>query len=364
MKKILLVGQTPPPFHGQAVVTQMLFEHHWGEELEVSSLRMSYSKNIDEVGSAGFTKVLHLVSLIIKTWWIVISKHPQVLYYPPAGGKTVPILRDIIYLGLTRFLFKKTVFHFHAGGLTDYLKQPSFIAGLARKIYQSPDVSIELYKEADSPGNYLNAKNIKIIANGLEVSKPQGETEEQADQLNLLFVGSLSESKGILQLIKTAQLLEQQSVAFNIQIAGSWVNLAFKEESLQLIKEYKLENRIEFIGLIQGDAKWEAYHRADIFFFPSHYEAEKFPLVLIEAMGCHCSIITTTWRGIPQLVEGSAAAILDDIKSPDQYAQAIMNLGENRTKLEQMKQSARAHYLSYYSKDKFLAEVTQLFNNI
>ena len=46
---ILLVGQTPPPYHGQAVVTGMLFDHGWGD-LKVERLRMAYSDSIDERG--------------------------------------------------------------------------------------------------------------------------------------------------------------------------------------------------------------------------------------------------------------------------------------------------------------------------
>ena len=61
---ILLVGQTPPPYHGQAVVTGMLFDHGWGD-LKVERLRMAYSDSIDSVGKAGPGKVLHLLSLFL-----------------------------------------------------------------------------------------------------------------------------------------------------------------------------------------------------------------------------------------------------------------------------------------------------------
>ncbi len=77
---ILLVGQTPPPFHGQSVVTGMLFDHDWGN-LKVERLRMAYSDSIDAVGKAGIGKVLHLFSLIFQTWTIALSKRPKVLYY-------------------------------------------------------------------------------------------------------------------------------------------------------------------------------------------------------------------------------------------------------------------------------------------
>ena len=48
-KNILLIGQTPPPFHGQAVATKLLFDHDWNEK-KVYSLRMDYSHSEVEVG--------------------------------------------------------------------------------------------------------------------------------------------------------------------------------------------------------------------------------------------------------------------------------------------------------------------------
>ena len=73
---ILLVGQTPPPYHGQAVVSAMLFDHDW-KDLEVERLRMSYSDTIDEVGKVGVGKIIHLLGLILKTWWIALCKRPR-----------------------------------------------------------------------------------------------------------------------------------------------------------------------------------------------------------------------------------------------------------------------------------------------
>lgn len=46
---LLIVGQTPPPWHGQAVATKMLFDHDWGMR-EVTTLRLAYSDEMHSVG--------------------------------------------------------------------------------------------------------------------------------------------------------------------------------------------------------------------------------------------------------------------------------------------------------------------------
>jgi len=90
---ILLVGQTPPPYHGQAVVNSMLYEHDWGD-LAVEKIRMGFSDEISTVGRFSLGKVFHLMSLILQTWIIVFRKSPRVLYYLPASPNLAPVIRD------------------------------------------------------------------------------------------------------------------------------------------------------------------------------------------------------------------------------------------------------------------------------
>ncbi len=105
---VLLMGQVSPPFYGQAVVTDMLFKHHW-ESLNVELLRMEYSKHIDDVSSFSFRKIFKLFRLVFCSWYIWLVRRPSVLYYLPSGPRKVPIIRDVIFLSLVKPFFKKVV---------------------------------------------------------------------------------------------------------------------------------------------------------------------------------------------------------------------------------------------------------------
>ena len=96
---LLMVGQTPPPYHGQAVATGILFEHDW-TRIRVRCLRMDYSRSTDEVGKAGVGKLISLVRLVLRTWKVLRSLRAPVLYYLPASPHFVPVVRDIFYLAL------------------------------------------------------------------------------------------------------------------------------------------------------------------------------------------------------------------------------------------------------------------------
>ena len=359
---ILLVGQTPPSYHGQSVVTAMLFDHDWGE-LKVERLRMSYSDTIDAVGKAGVGKVLHLLTLIFKTWWIVLTKRPRVLYYLPASANKIPVIRDIVYLGLIRWLFPKTVFHYHAGGLPEYLETAGLLGGIARRVYSKADLSIEICRTEHSPGRMFGAKQTTYIANGLDVELLPRSRPDDAE-LRVLFLGALNEGKGVLDVIRATKLARAKGSQFHVHMVGAWASDEFRKEAEALVVSEGLVDVVHFPGPMKGTDKWQAYADAELFIFPSHYQSENFPLVIIEAMAFGLPVVSTTWRGIPQLVGDSGAAILCDINAPDQYASAIGEVLKHSEKRQRMGEAALKHYENHYTRDKFVAAMEEVFQTV
>jgi mRNA-degrading endonuclease RelE of RelBE toxin-antitoxin system len=57
--KVLVVGQTPPPFHGQAIMIERLLVARFSR-LELCHVRMAFSSSIADVGRVRPGKLLHL----------------------------------------------------------------------------------------------------------------------------------------------------------------------------------------------------------------------------------------------------------------------------------------------------------------
>jgi glycosyltransferase involved in cell wall biosynthesis len=142
----------------------------------------------------------------------------------------------------------------------------------------------------------------------------------------ILFMGILCEGKGLLTLIEACSVLHRAGRSFHLVCAGAFESEGFKTEVEQLIEDLGLSEVIHFCGVLKGPDKWQAFRLADIFCFPSHYHSESFGLVLIEAMSFGLPIVTTRWRGIPDVVEGSKGSFIVEPRKPNLVAEKLQML--------------------------------------
>lgn len=359
---VLLVGQTPPPFHGQAAVTSMLFEGDW-EEMEVERLRMAFSSSIGEVGSASLGKFFHLCSLVFQTWKVLIFRRPRILYYLPASPGLVPVIRDIFYLGAVRWFFQKTVFHYHAGGLDEFVRQRWWLVPIARLVYGRADISIEVNEWLKPAGQFFKARRNTTVMNGVKPVIPERRRRETGF-FQFLYVGMLCEEKGVGEIIEMVAELKSRNYDCEARFVGDWVSGSFRDEMLSKVEMSGLRDRIDWAGVLHGDEKWQAYVDADIFIFPSHHPTETFGMVLIEAMACELPLITTRWRGIPNVVGESGCAELCEVNSPLQYADAASKLMGDPEHLEKMKEASVERYRMCFTEDRFLSKMKEEFRSL
>ncbi|MDP6860630.1 MAG: glycosyltransferase family 4 protein [Verrucomicrobiales bacterium] len=365
MNSILLVGQTPPPYHGQAIATQQLFDQRW-EGLKVQYLRMAYSHSESEVGRFKIRKIFHLISLVIKSWFILIKNWPCCLYYPPASPNRTPVIRDVVFLLLVRPLAKDTIFHYHAGGLPAYVASLSFPLRFLSKIaFSNATLGIEISESQLNEDVFFPVKKRICISNGLAVSDLKQRLYEKGDgKRRILFIAGLRESKGVMDIIGTAEKMRQLGADFVFDVAGAWQEENTRREFETELSRLDLDDKIILHGRVTGEEKWELYRRAYAFFFPSFYESENFPLVLIEAMAFGLPIVATNWRGIPELVVEGETGRLCDVQSCEQFSFALDELIKNEDQHEKMASLARSRYEKKYTKDAFISAMRSAFESV
>lgn len=314
MLKVLVVGQTPPPYHGQAVMIEQLVQAKF-EDIQLIHVRMAFSADIDDVGRVRLSKVLHLFWLIVRIVYQRFIHGAQILYYPPAGPDKVPVIRDIIVLLSVRWLFRKTVFHFHAGGVSSlYRRMPAWQQWLFRRAYFKPDAAIVLSPLSPDDGRHFQAKRTLVIPNGIR--DPYGNcsgmspkvTPHGNSPLRILYVGILRESKGTLTLLEACRALSARGDSFHVDLVGKWESEDFEKLARDRIGQWNLNNRVTFRGVLVGKPKFDMFRQADVLCHPTHFDT--FPTVLLEAMAAGIPVVSTSLSGIPSIVEDGITGFL------------------------------------------------------
>lgn len=352
---IIAVAQTPPPFHGQAVMNQLLLEGDYSK-IQFHHVRMAFSDDIQEVGVFRWKKIFHLVAVFFGILAARFRTGAQVLYYPPASPNMVPFLRDCALLIGTRWLFKKTVFHFHASGLKGFHERlPWPLQKAFRWAYGRPALSISISSFAKADAEFFDSQVISVIPNGIPepdiLKKLHRSSTQHAPEI--LFCGMVSKEKGVGILLEACAHLKTKGIHFRSTIVGRAVSEADQIFFNKFIQFNQMEEIVQLTGPLHGDEKWKAYSRADVFCFPTFYSAETFPVVAIEAMMFSLPVVATNWRGLPDIVVDGETGFLVPPKDAQSIAERLERLISDPDLRRTMGAAGRRRYKENFTVEKF-----------
>lgn len=353
--RVLVVGQTPPPFGGQAVMIEALLRSS-PQRVRYFHVRLRYSDDMDSVGKFAIGKVWVLFTTILRVWWARLRHRTPMLYYPPSGPNMVPVLRDIVFLCATRWLFKRTVFHYHAGGVSGFEeKLPPVLRSLFRLAYRNASMAIRTAPQNPEDGKLLGAKRDMVVPNG--IPDERGHVEERTAApgapLVILFTGVLIPSKGVRVLLEAFRQVVEQHGNARLELMGRWGDAVFQQECEAFVAHHALTGKVSFLGVKRDKEKLEHFAGCDIFCFPSHFEAESFGLVLLEAMQFAKPVVSTRWRGIPSVVEEGVNGFLLPVEDPAAVAHRLLQLIGDEGLRRQMGEAGRRIFAERFTLERF-----------
>jgi glycosyltransferase involved in cell wall biosynthesis len=360
MVKLLIIGQTPPPYVGQMLSIESLVKAKYSD-IQVYHTRLNYSQTTEQIGKVRIRKLFHLLRVIFESSYKILRHRIDVIYYPP-GADPVPILRDIATLLVLRRFRRKLILVFHASGLCErVVSWQGILAWLFRKAFFFPDAAIQKSSLNPPDGEFIKARAIYTVPNGWP---DQFERFRRRKAINfvpvILFVGLVREDKGVEVLIEAARLLRAQGRKFRVRLVGEFTSKEYRRKLLGEVEEKGLEDCVDFCGRMIGDEKWAHYRGADIFCFPTHYGAESFGNVLVEAMMFGLPVVSTIWRGIPSIVEEGITGFLTEIKDPAAVAKRLGRLLDDEKLRTSMGQEGRERYLESFTVETYVEKTREV----
>jgi glycosyltransferase involved in cell wall biosynthesis len=196
----------------------------------------------------------------------------------------------------------------------------------------------------------------KVIPNAVFVSELLNPNHLKI--YDILFVGRLSQAKGIDILLKAVKILKNKySKYLKIAIVGDG---PLKENLNNLAVELGVNGEVKFLG-VRKDIE-ELMVSSKIFIIPSRWEG--LPMVVLEAMSRGMSIIATTVGGIPEVIKNGKEGILISPEDPETLAQAINNLLENEELQEKLSQAAYEKVREKYSIEAYSTNMLDFYGSL
>lgn len=350
-KRVLIVGQTPPPYGGQAIMVQRTVEAPF-TKVKVYHVRMAFSKKMSQVSKFNFSKIAHLFRIIFKTVYFRFKYRTPTLYYIPVGSGFVPLMRDIIFLLSVRIFFSNVIFHFRACGIYDYVfRQKKVIRFLSQLAYKKPALSIHLTAR-NTEFKYLQGKTRQVvIPNGAQDYYLAGGYNPVRRGNTILFVGLLREDKGLTDLITACTILKNKNIDFEVNVLGEFYSDRYRNEIMSVIDRHRIKDRVHFHGVKVDEAKFSIYAHSDIFCYPSYYDV--LPNVVMEAMMFGLPVIATDYAGIPDFISDNQTGFLVPIKAPEKIAEKLELLLFNTQLAQNMGKKGREKYLNEFTIEKY-----------
>lgn len=107
---------------------------------------------------------------------------------------------------------------------------------------------------------------------------------------SLVYVGLITESKGIGDVLDALKELRSKNVSINLKVAGKGET----EKFIHKAKQLNLEDCVEFLGLVPNQAIVHLMRDADVVIIPSRHEyPEGFPMTIYEALCSRTPIIAS-----------------------------------------------------------------------
>jgi len=314
----------PPPVHGAAVVGKQIYDSQLiHDNFECTYINVSTSTTLNNVGHFSFKKISRTLSFYGQVLKTVRNKQPDLVYFTPSTSGFA-FYRDCVTICLLRCRRQNIVLHMHNKPTESFLHK-WYNQWLWRKFFNGTSAIFLGQALADQFSRFTSyCKQVYICPNGMpdKINYTPVRQERDAEPFTFLFLSNMIESKGVYVLLDACALLKRKGYLFRCYFVGQWFDVtkdAFEAKCEQL----QVTDCVHALGAMYGTDKDACLQKADALVFPTFYNAECFPLVLIEATQYALPVITTSEGAIADIVEDGQSGWIVDKKNQDALAEKM-----------------------------------------
>lgn len=212
------------------------------------------------------------------------------------------------------------------------------------------------------------SSKVKMIPMGVDMNlfKPRNirKPKKYGKTTVMLFVGRLSDQKGLQYLIESMPDVIEYSHSIKLLVIGEG---PYGKILKDIVIDNHLEKHVEFLGSMKSAEITKYYNFADIFILPSLSNktgTEALGLSLLEAMASGCAVIGTRVGGIPFIIKDNYNGLLVEQRNSAELAKAILTLLKDKSKARKLGRNAAQLVRKSYSWDKISNQFMEIYGDL
>ncbi len=223
------------------------------------------------------------------------------------------LLKDTLSLARARRATgAKTVLHIHFADVDRILFgnrfMDSVVVGLLNRhvdavVFLSRRTAEAFVEHGLDPGKAHTIYNFHTLEHGRDEIGAKIERARNKEGIDLLYLGSIDRRKGIVDVLS---VLGDIRGKITFHVCGSFGDA--ETEARYHALAAALGDRVVFHGYVQGDEKTRLLMDSEVLILPSY--AEGFPIVVLEAFGSGCAVISSDVGATPEIFDGRSGTLV------------------------------------------------------
>lgn len=345
--RVVVVAQARPAIGGIPTFAELIVDDaRIGKVARVTMLNTTRHA-VREAGRFSLTNVRNAIE---DSWRVFrAGRSADVVHLHVAPGRLFPLLRTIALCAAARLSGAGVLCHVHSGRINGAAEDGFAPGRLFRFILRRLALADAILTVSDAGTRTLRRlvprARVETVDNAIDVKSYQTATPERQPAV-LLFVGTLSVRKGLLDLFRALTDVEAPDGSWELIVVGGAAEVGEREAETirQAARDAGLAGAL--VGVRRGVELRETYASASALVLPSHWEGQ--PMVILEAMASGLPILTTRVGAIPDVVRDDVEGILVDAHDVVGLTQALNHLIASPDDRARWGAAARARALRFH----------------
>jgi glycosyltransferase involved in cell wall biosynthesis len=273
-------------------------------------------------------------------------------------AERLSLVRKGAMVALCRAIGVPVVLHLHAAQLHHFYDSlPAPLQALVRWIFSLPASVVVLgtasrrfvMQELRVPGG-----RVEILNNGVPEPAQPRELRAPGTARRVLFVGNLSERKGVSDLLDALALPVLRCASLEVTLAGGGDVAGYQAKARQL----GIDGFVRFEGWVDQQKVAQLMARTDVLVLPSYDEG--LPLVILEALANGVAVVCTPVGEIDSVLTDGVNACFVEPGDVAGMAAGLSKVLNEPALMETLGRNGRALYEQQFSLSRFFSSVARI----